>query len=180
MCLCSCRSSAGPARTATSSKATQTASLSELPSKTKLTAVNKLHYCITNILYLPPRQSYFLIISRIHGYELPPYLDQYDEDALPAWGGIILAELINKVDASFRRLSAVVTSVTITKLMEKSNYELFLKMDHGTHYVIYSNARPYANLRVRGHPYQLPERSSDLHKRSSYSRQLNVFASSYG
>jgi len=36
----------------------------------------------------------------------------------------------------------------------------------GTHYTIYLPHRPYANLRILEHPYQLPECSSDLHKRS--------------
>ena len=92
--------------------------------------------------------------------------------ALPAWGGFLSAEPTNKINALFRCLKRFgYTTCNITVLIDTSGRDLFRKLcssEHSLHHVL-SSEKKYSNLRNRGHPYDLPEFCTNLHKRSYYS-----------
>jgi len=110
---------------------------------------------------------YSLIVSRI-GY------------ALPAWGGFVSAELHCKIDAMFKRLKRYGYTTdyhTLSDLLDKADYDLFSSMrrrDHCLHHVL-PPVRMVDNLRARGHPYNLPECSTNVHKKSFVVRSLYSF-----
>jgi len=56
--------------------------------------------------------------------------------------------------------------ITIDDLIHRSYYELFRKLCSKTH-SLYHLLPPYhtSDLRLRGHPFQLPHYYSDLHKK---------------
>ena len=99
---------------------------------------------------------YSLIVSRI-GY------------ALPAWGGFVSVELCCKIDAMFKRLKrygCTTDYLTFSDLLDKADSDLFCNMRqsyHCLHHVL-PPLRMVDNLRVRGHPYILPECSTNVHK----------------
>ena len=110
---------------------------------------------------------YSLIVSRI-------------EYALPAWGGLVSAELHCKIDAMFKRLKRygyTTDYLTLSDLLDKADYHLFSSMrqrDHCLHHVL-PPVRMVNNLRARGHPYNLPECSTNVHKKSFVVRLLYSF-----
>ena len=65
----------------------------------------------------------------------------------------------------------------VAELMNKSDRDLFCKLCAPTHALnhLLSPARNRASLRTRGHSYQLPEYSTDLHKKSFLIRSLYSF-----
>ena len=67
--------------------------------------------------------------------------------------------------------------ITVAKLMNKSDHDLFCKLCAPTHALnhLLPPTRNRASLRTRGHSYQLPEYSSDLHKKSSLIHSLYSF-----
>ena len=82
--------------------------------------------------------------------------------ALPAWGGFVFAELNCKIDAMFKRLKRygyTKDNLTLSDLLDKADYDLFSSMcrrHHCLHHLL-PPRRVVDNLRVRGHPYNLPE-----------------------
>jgi len=58
--------------------------------------------------------------------------------------------------------------MTVAEVMNKSDHDLFCKLCAPTHALnhLLPPARNRASLRTRGHSYQLPEYSTDLHKKS--------------
>ena len=110
---------------------------------------------------------YSLIVSRI-GY------------ALPAWGGFVSAELNCKIDAMFKRLKRygyTKDNLTLSDLLDEADYDLFSSMcrrHHCLHHLL-PPRHVVDNLRVRGHPYNLPECSTNVHKKSSVVRSLYDF-----
>jgi len=99
---------------------------------------------------------YSLIVSRI-GY------------ALPAWGGFVSVELCCKIDAMFKRLKRygyTTDYLTVSDLLDKADSDLFCSMRrsyHCLHHVLLP-LRTVDNLIVRGHPYNLPDCSTNVHK----------------
>ena len=90
--------------------------------------------------------------------------------ALPAWGGFLSAELTNKINALFRRLKrfGYTTCNIMSDLIDTSGHDLFRKLcssDHSLHDLL-PPERKYSNLRNHGHPYELPEYCTNLHKKS--------------
>jgi len=67
--------------------------------------------------------------------------------------------------------------MTVAELMNKSDNDLFCKLCAPTHALnhLLPPARIHASLRTRGHSYQLPEYSTDLHKKSFLIRSLYSF-----
>jgi len=67
--------------------------------------------------------------------------------------------------------------VTVAGLMNKSDHDLFCKLCAPTHALnhLLPPTRNRASLRTRGHSYQLPEYSTDLHKKSFLIRYLYSF-----
>jgi len=63
--------------------------------------------------------------------------------------------------------------MTIDDLIERSDYELFIKVCSGSH-SLYHLLQPYptSDLRLRGHPFQLPDYYTNLHKKSFIVRSL--------
>ena len=63
--------------------------------------------------------------------------------------------------------------MTIDDVIERSGYELFAKVCSGSH-SLYHLLPPYrtSDLRLRGHPFQLPDYYTDLHKKSFIVRSL--------
>jgi len=110
---------------------------------------------------------YSLIVSRI-GY------------ALPAWGGFVSAELNCKIDAMFKRLKRcgyTKDNLTLSDLLDEADYDLFSSMcrrHHCLHHLL-PPRRVVDNLRVHGHPYNLPECSTNVHKKSFVVRSLYDF-----
>jgi len=100
--------------------------------------------------------------------------------ALPAWGGFLSVELVNGINAFFRRMQHfgyLQCCMTVAELMNKSDNDLFCKLCAPTHALnhLLPPARIHASLRTRGHSYQLPEYSADLHKKSFLIRSLYSF-----
>jgi len=108
-----------------------------------------------------------LIVSRI-GY------------ALPAWGGFVSVELCCKIDAMFKRLKRygyTTDYLTFSDLLDKADSDLFCSMRrsyHCLHHVL-PPLRMVDNLRERGHPYNLPECNTNVHKKSFVVRALYGF-----
>ena len=111
--------------------------------------------------------TYALIVSRI----------LY---ALPAWGGFLSAELVNRINAFFRRFHRfgyLNHTVTTADLMSKSDYELFCKLclpEHSLNHLL-PPPRLCDNLRPRGHQFQLPDCATEMHKKSYIVRSLYCF-----
>ena len=66
--------------------------------------------------------------------------------------------------------------ICIDDLINRSDYELFRKICSETH-SLYHLLPPYrtSDLRLRGHPFQLPDYCTDLHKKSFIVRSLYEF-----
>jgi len=110
---------------------------------------------------------YSLIVSRI-AY------------ALPAWGGFVSVELNGKIDAMFKRLRRygyINDNLTLSGLLDKADCDLFSNMrrpKHCLHHVLLP-LRMVDNLRVHGHVYNLPECSTNAHKKSFVVHSLYNF-----
>jgi len=96
--------------------------------------------------------------------------------ALPACGGFLTVELKNRINAFFKRLRRfgyINCVMTIDHLIERSDYELFTKVCSGSH-SLYHLLPSYhtSDLRLCGHPFQLPDYYTDLHKKSFIVRSL--------
>ena len=80
------------------------------------------------------------------------------------------AELINRINAfckCLKRFGYINCIVTIDDLINRSEYELFKKVGYPCH-SLHHLLPPYrtSDLRNRGHLFQLPEYTTDLHKKS--------------
>jgi len=80
-------------------------------------------------------------------------------------------ELVNRINAFFRRLQRfryLQCRMTVAELMNKSDNDLFCKLCAPAHALnhLLPPARNRASLTTRGHSHQLPEYSTDLHKKS--------------
>jgi len=100
--------------------------------------------------------------------------------AVPAWAGFLSVELVNRINAFFRRLQRfgyLQCRMTAAELMNKSDHDLLCKLYAPTHALnhLLPPARNRASLRTRGHSYQLPEYSTDLHNKSFLIRCLRSF-----
>jgi len=119
---------------------------------------------------------YSLIVSRI-GY------------ALPAWGGFVSAELYCKIDAIFKMLKRygyTTDYLTFSDLLEKADQMITpahaavqqqcagVIIDHCLDHVL-PLLRTVDNLRDRCHSYNLPEYSTNVHKKSFVVRSLYGF-----
>jgi len=99
--------------------------------------------------------------------------------ALPAWGGFWGVELKNRINAFFKRLRRfgyINCAMTIDDLIGHSDYERFTKVCSGSH-SLYHLLPPYrtSDLRLRGHPFQLPDYYTNLHKnRSLFDICMNI------
>ena len=64
--------------------------------------------------------------------------------------------------------------ITVAELMNKSYHDFFCKLCAPTHALnhLFPPTRNRASLRTRGHSYQLPEYSTDLHKKSFLIRYI--------
>ena len=100
--------------------------------------------------------------------------------ALPAWGGFLSAELRNKINALFRRLKQfgyTTFNITVSDWIDTSDRDLFRKLcssDHSLHHLL-PPERKYSNLQNRGHPYELPEYCTNLHKKSFIIQSLYLY-----
>ena len=106
--------------------------------------------------YFVTKQTHSLIVSRI-------------VYALPAWGGFVSVELCCKIDAMFKRLKRygyTTDYLTFSDLLVKADSGLFCSMRRSYHCL--HHALPplltVDNLRVRGHPYNLPDCSTNVQK----------------
>ena len=100
--------------------------------------------------------------------------------ALPALGGFLSAELTNKINALFRylkRFGYTTWNITVSDLIDTSDRDLFRKLcssEHSLHHLL-PPVRKYSNLRNRGHPYELPEYCTNLHKKSFIIQSLYLY-----
>jgi len=99
--------------------------------------------------------------------------------ALPAWGGFVSVELKNRINAFFKRLRRFGYTncvISIDDLINRSDYELFRKVCSETH-SLYHLLPSYhtSDLRLRGHPFHLPDYCTDLHKKLFIVRSLYEF-----
>jgi len=100
--------------------------------------------------------------------------------ALPAWGGSLSVELVNRINAFLRRMQRfgyLQRHITVAELMNKSDHYFFCKLCAPTNALnhLLPSTRNRASLRTRGHSYQLPEYSTDLYKKSFRIRSLYSF-----
>ena len=67
--------------------------------------------------------------------------------------------------------------LTVAELMDKPDRDLFYKLCAPTHALshLFPPSWNYICLRARGHSYQLPEYSTNLHKKSFVTRCLYNF-----
>jgi len=98
--------------------------------------------------------------------------------ALPAWAGFLSVELVNRINAFLRRLQRfgyLQCRMTVAELT--NSHDLFCKLCAPTHALnhLLPPARNRVSLRTLGHSYQLPEYSTDLHKKSFLMRCLYSF-----
>jgi len=100
--------------------------------------------------------------------------------ALPAWGWFLSAELTSKINAPFRRLKRfgyMTCNITVSDLIDTSGHDLFCKLcssQHSLHHLLLPE-RKYSKLRNRGHPYELPEYCTNLHKKSFIIQSLYLY-----
>ena len=100
--------------------------------------------------------------------------------ALPAWGAFLSAKLTNKINALFRRLKRFVynsCSITVSILIDTSGRDLFRELgssEHSLHHLL-PPERKYSNFWNRGHPYELPEYCTNLHKKSFIIQSLHLY-----
>lgn len=91
--------------------------------------------------------------------------------ALPAWGGFLSVELCHRIDAFFRRIKRygfTHLTITVSDLLYDSGRNLFRKIcspGHSLHHLLPKH-RSSTALRDRGHPFELPDYSTTLHKKS--------------
>jgi len=100
--------------------------------------------------------------------------------ALPAWGGFLSADLTNKINALFRRLNRfgyTTCNITVSYLIDTSGRDLFRKLCSSEHSLrhLLPPERKYSNLRNRGHPCELPEYCTNLHKKSFIIQLLYLY-----
>ena len=119
-------------------------------------------------------------VCRVNSYQLSHTLLLYLVYALPAWGGFLSAELTNKINALFRRLKRfgyTTCNITVSDLIDTSGRDLFRKLSSSEHYLhhLLPPERKYSNLRNRGHPYELPEYCTNLHKKSFIIQSLYLY-----
>jgi len=98
--------------------------------------------------------------------------------ALPAWGWFLSVEFVNRINAfCLQRFGYLQSCMTVAELMNQSDHDLFWKLCAPTHALnhLLPPARNCASLRTRGHSYQVPEYSTDLHKKSFLIRCLYSF-----
>ena len=100
--------------------------------------------------------------------------------ALPAWCGFLSAELTNKINALFRRLKRfgyTTCNITVSDLIDTSGRDLIRKLcssEHSLHHLL-PPERKYSNLRNRGHPYELQEYCTNMHKKSFIIQSLHLY-----
>ena len=99
--------------------------------------------------------------------------------ALPAWGVFLSAELTNKINALLGASSDTTCNITVSDLIDTSGRDLFRKLcssDHSLHHLLLPPPeKKYSNLRNRGHPYELPEYCTNLHKKSFIIQSLYLY-----
>jgi len=89
-------------------------------------------------------------------------------------------ELCCKIDATFKRLKRygyTTDYLNFSDLLDKADSDLFCSMRqsyHCLHHVLHP-LRMVDNPRVRGHPYTLPDCSTNVHKKSFVVRSLYGF-----
>ena len=95
---------------------------------------------------------------------------------------LYLLHLINycKIDAMFKRLKRygyTKDNLTLSDLLDEADYDLFSSMCGVSS--LFTRVLPYLRvvdkLRVRGHPYNLPACSTNVHKKSFVVRSLYIF-----
>ena len=68
-------------------------------------------------------------------------------------------------------------NVTLSDLLDTSGHDLFRKLcssDHSLHHLLPPEGK-YSNLRNRGHPYELQEYCTNLHKKSFIIQSLYLY-----
>ena len=91
------------------------------------------------------------------------------------------AEFTNKINVLFRRLKrfgyTICNIITVLDLIDTSGRDLFRKLcspEHSLHHLL-PPERKYSNLRNPGHPYELPEYCTNLHKKSFIIQSLYLY-----
>jgi len=79
-----------------------------------------------------------------------------------------------------KRFGYVDCVITIVDLIDRTDHELFKKVCAPNH-SLYHLLPPYrtTDLRLRGHPFRLPEYCTDLHKKSLIARSLYEYIKQY-
>jgi len=77
-------------------------------------------------------------------------------------------DVLGSISICLKRFGYVDCVITINDLIDRSDHELFKKLCSPNHSPLYHLLPPYrtTNLRLRGHPFRLPEYCTDLHKKS--------------
>jgi len=92
--------------------------------------------------------------------------------ALPAWGPLLNVELVHKIDGFSKRsfrYGFTNKLITIQPLLDSATEDLFCKMktsNHCLHPLLPPDRTLNQVLRTRGHSFQLPTCSFNVHKRS--------------
>jgi len=92
--------------------------------------------------------------------------------ALPAWGPLLNVELVHKIDGFLKRsfrYGFTNKLITIQPLLDSATEDLFCKMkisNHCLHPLLPPDRTLNQVLRTRGHSFQLPTCSFNLHKKS--------------
>ena len=76
-----------------------------------------------------------------------------------------------------KRFGCTTCNITVSDLIDTSGRDLFHKFcssEHSLHHLL-PPERKYSNLRNHGHPYELPEYCSNLHKKSFIIQSLYLY-----
>ena len=96
---------------------------------------------------------------------------------MPAWGGFLSVELINKINSVLNVCCCLDISdrIVVGDLLDDADHDLFEKVCHSHHSFnhLLPPKRIFTNLRARtGHPFQLPEYTTLLHRKVIYRESL--------
>ena len=102
--------------------------------------------------------------------------------ALPAWGGFLTVKVKNRINAFFQAPQTIwLHKLCYDHMIDHSDYELSTKVcsgSHSLHHLLPSYRT--SDLRLRDHPFQLPDYYTDLHKKSvvrslyAYIKQIGI------
>jgi Reverse transcriptase (RNA-dependent DNA polymerase) len=101
--------------------------------------------------------------------------------ALPAWGGFISCDQVGQINSFLRRTfryGYCIKQLEFKNILNTTDRKFFLKIQNNTHcvhHILPALRTQSLNLRTKGHPFQLPNSHSNLHRKSFIMRCIFNF-----